>query len=146
MMLVGRFPMFGLYVQMFTTVAANFARFLVAYSCLLVAFALSFAVLFPRYPAFKTVLRSLLKTVVMMIGELEFEEIFFGDTPVLYTGTAPILFFTFVLLVAVVLMNLMVGLAVSDIQGLQRSAGLDRLVRQVSIQPKGGWRNTINFL
>ena len=55
------------------------------------------------------------------------------------------MFLAFVLLAAVVLMNLMVGLAVSDIQGLQRSAGLDRLVRQVSIQPQGGWGNKINF-
>jgi hypothetical protein len=132
MMLVGRFPVFGLYVQMFTTVAANFAKFLLAYSCLLVAFGLSFAVVFPQYKSFKSVPWSLLKTVVMMIGELEFESIFFDDeTPVLYPISAHILFFAFTLLAAVVLMNLLVGLAVSDIQGLQRSAGLDRLVRQV---------------
>lgn len=137
MMLVGRFPMFGLYVQMFTTVAANFAKFLLAYSCLLTAFAFSFAVLFPHYPAFKTVPWVFLKTVVMMSGELEFESIFFDDeNPVLYPVTAHLLFLFFTLLAAVVLMNLLVGLAVSDIQGLQRSAGLDRLVRQVRINDK----------
>jgi hypothetical protein len=52
MMLVGRFPIFGLYVQMFTTVAVNFSKFLMAYCCLLIAFALSFGVLFANYPAF----------------------------------------------------------------------------------------------
>ncbi|KAF4532352.1 hypothetical protein B566_EDAN003656, partial [Ephemera danica] len=134
MMLVGRFPIFGLYVQMFTTVARNFAKFLLAYSCLLVAFGLSFAVLFPKYKSFKSVPWSLLKTVVMMIGELEFEAIFFDEsTPIVYPVSAHLLFFTFTLLAAVVLMNLLVGLAVSDIQGLQRSAGLDRLVRQAEI-------------
>ena len=37
---------------MFTTVAKNFAKFLAAYFCLLVAFALSFCVLFPNYQSF----------------------------------------------------------------------------------------------
>ena len=42
----------GIYVQMFTTVAKNFFKFLAAYFCLLVAFALSFCVLFPNYQSF----------------------------------------------------------------------------------------------
>jgi len=49
---IGRLPTFGIYVQMFTTVAKNFSRFLAAYVCLLVAFALSFTVLFPNYQSF----------------------------------------------------------------------------------------------
>ncbi|GLH05722.1 Transient receptor potential channel pyrexia, partial [Gryllus bimaculatus] len=116
LLLVGRFPVFGLYVQMFATVALNFARFLLAYSCLLIAFSLSFGVLFPDYKAFSHVLWSLMKTVVMMSGELEFEDIFYGDTSVAYPGTAHFVFLAFVLLVTVVLTNLLLGLAVSDIQ------------------------------
>ena len=49
MLMIGRLPTFGIYVQMFTTVAKNFSRFLFAYMSLLVAFALSFCVLFPNY-------------------------------------------------------------------------------------------------
>lgn len=55
MMLVGRFPIFGVYVQMFTKVAVNFGKFLLAYICLLIAFGLSFSVLFNDYKAFTNI-------------------------------------------------------------------------------------------
>ncbi|XP_037939903.1 transient receptor potential channel pyrexia [Teleopsis dalmanni] len=133
MMLVGRFPIFGVYVQMFTKVAVNFGKFLLAYICLLIAFGLSFSVLFNDYPAFENITWSLLKSIAMMSGELEFEDIFYGDYAVKFPVTAHIIFLSFVLLVTVILTNLMVGLAVSDIQGLQVSASLDRLVRQAEL-------------
>lgn len=134
MMIVGRFPIFGLYVQMFTTVAVNFSKFLLAYSCLLIAFGLSFGVLFANYKSFTNLFVGLLKTIIMMSGELEFEDIFYDDQArIFYPGTAHVFFLAFVLLVTVILTNLMVGLAVSDIQGLQQSAGLDHLVRQAKL-------------
>ncbi|XP_013184439.2 transient receptor potential channel pyrexia isoform X2 [Amyelois transitella] len=135
MMIIGRFPTFGLYVQMFTTVTVNFATFLLAYSCLLVAFGLAFSVLFSNYPAFHLP-AGLVKTVMMMSGELEYEDIFYSNctnSQIQYPLTAHGMFLIFVLLVTVILTNLLVGLAVSDIQALQESAGLDRLVRQTQL-------------
>ncbi|RVE47475.1 hypothetical protein evm_007886 [Chilo suppressalis] len=134
MMIIGRFPTFGLYVQMFTTVTVNFATFLLAYSCLLIAFGLAFSVLFSNYPAFHLP-AGFVKTVMMMSGELEYEDIFYnnGDSQIQYPLTAHGMFLIFVLLVTVILTNLLVGLAVSDIQALQESAGLDRLVRQTQL-------------
>ena len=81
MLMVGRLPTFGkrkifgrfflprsstsgIYVQMFTTVAKNFFKFLAAYFCLLVAFALSFCVLFPNYQSFNAQAFSVLVKVV----------------------------------------------------------------------------------
>lgn len=69
----------------------------------------------------------------MMSGELEFEDIFYGDVPIQYPVTAHAMYLAFVILVTVILTNLLVGLAVSDIQGLQASAGLDRLLRQAEL-------------
>lgn len=95
----------------------NFATFLLAYSCLLIAFGLAFSVLFSNYAPFKLP-ASLVKTVMMMSGELEYEDIFYSNntTQSDYPATAHGMFLTFVLLVTVILTNLLVGLAVSDIQ------------------------------
>lgn len=134
MMVVGRFPMFGLYVQMFTQVSMNFFKFLGAYMCLIVGFSLGFSVLHKEYKSFKNPMVGLLKTIIMMSGELEFEDVFFDDeAPILYPGTAHLMLLVFVVLVTIILTNLMVGLAVSDIQELRRCAGLDRLVRRAEL-------------
>lgn len=61
----------------------------------------------------------LVKTVMMMSGELEYEDIFYNNTedyPIQYPVTASVMFLIFTLLVTVILTNLLVGLAVSDIQ------------------------------
>lgn len=134
MIVVGRFPMFGLYIQMFTQVAVNFFKFLGAYSCLIIGFSLGFIVLHKNYKSFENPLVGLIKTIVMMSGELEFEDMFWdSDSPILYKGTAHLMFLVFVILVTVILTNLLVGLAVSDIQELQRCAGLERLIRRAEL-------------
>ncbi|XP_057377484.1 transient receptor potential channel pyrexia-like [Daphnia carinata] len=130
MMHVGRFPVFGLYVQMFTTVAQNIGKLLVAYVSLIVGFAMGFAVLFPKSQPFSHMPYALVTAFVMMAGESDYSKIFYeAEEGIKYSGTTHLVFLVFILLISVVLMNLIVGLAVSDIQGLQKSARLDRLVR-----------------
>ena len=134
MMVVGRFPMFGIYVQMFTQVAINFFKFLGAYICLIIGFSLGFSVLHENYKSFKNPLVGLLKTIIMMSGELEFEDVFFDENDkILYPGTTHLMLLVFVVLVTIILTNLMMGLAVSDIQELRRCAGLDRLIRRAQL-------------
>ncbi|KAI9564759.1 Transient receptor potential channel pyrexia [Daphnia sinensis] len=133
MMHVGRFPVFGLYVQMFTTVAANIAKFLTAYMSLIIGFSLGLSVLYPETESLARLPYSLVTTVVMMTGELEYSKYFYDDYSPTYPITTLVVFLAFLLFIVVVLMNLLVGLAVSDIQGLRKSAGLDRLVRQTRL-------------
>ena len=117
MLMIGRLPTFGIYVQMFTTVAKNFAKFLAAYFCLLVAFALSFCVLFPNYQSFNVALpAAIVKTLVMMAGEIEYENFIYENGDALFSFTGHLMILIFTVLVSIILMNLLVGLAVSDIQ------------------------------
>merc|ERR1719215_224873 len=68
-----------------------------------------------------------------MAGELEYEDFIYENGTALYPMTGHLMILIFTVLVSIILMNLLVGLAVSDIQGLQKSAGLDRLVRQTEL-------------
>ena len=88
----------------------------------------------------------------MMLGEVDYEALYYPDHSILQwnnntnitkivtetegqvlPGTAQILVFLFLFLVSIILMNLLVGLAVSDIQGLSKSAKLEQLLQQVEL-------------
>lgn len=129
MMLLGRFPSLGSYVLMFTRVAHSIIKFLVAFSSLIIGFGISFVVLFPHKPYFDSVPRSLVKTLMMMIGELDYGDLQDGmELPVI--GNIFLVLFLF--LVCVLMANLLIGLAVNDIPDLQRQGKIKRLSKQAS--------------
>lgn len=148
MLMIGQLPMFGAYVAMFTSVMAQVFKLLLAYACLLVGFTASFCVIFPHSKSFGSLHTALIKVLAMMTGELGFEDLFFpsnetiaqtalsdvkGTSWVLLQITAQISFVLFLLFVTIVLMNLLIGIAVHDIKGLQKTAGLAKLVHQTKL-------------
>ena len=90
----------------------------------------------------------------MMLGEIDYEDLYYPQKQTIknhteivddyenqaFPGTAHLLVLCFIFLVSIILMNLLVGLAVSDIQGLSKSAKLNQLVQQVElINYMEGW-------
>ena len=86
----------------------------------------------------------------MMLGELDYGDLYYNQNDKfnwppengtvhienetekqVFPFTAHIVVFFFVVFVSIILMNLLVGLAVSDIQELQRSGKLYTLIHQV---------------
>ena len=66
-----------------------------------------------------------------MIGEFDYDDIF--SEPTYFPPTATrLIFFLFVIIMTILLMNLMVGLAVDDIKGVLDMAVLNRVAMQVS--------------
>ncbi|XP_023346076.1 uncharacterized protein LOC111715063 [Eurytemora carolleeae] len=122
-----------LYVNMFSTVLRTYTFILLSYFAFLVSFAFSFSLVYSAEPCivsanstdttaceenaddqFGNLGYALVKTVVMFTGEFNY-----NDFPIRH-WLGYLLFIMFVFLMTVVLMNLLNGLAVSDIHKIQK--------------------------
>ncbi|XP_077989290.1 transient receptor potential cation channel subfamily A member 1-like [Glandiceps talaboti] len=137
----------GIYVVMFIDVFKTFCRFSIILTLFLMAFALSFYALLMNQPTFSSPGYALMKTFVMMTGEFGYDEIFHATTyldeiernedvfaeMIWYEALTYIMFTIFLVIAAILIMNLLVGLAVDDIKGVQELAVLKKHALQVEL-------------
>lgn len=87
-------------------------------------------------PPFDDPFAAFVKTVVMMSSEFEYDTLFDNEhTSGLHETKTVIrlVFVLFVIFVAIILMNFMIGVAVSDINDLQMAGSIKRLEKQVEL-------------
>lgn len=103
-----------------------------AFFCLLVGFTFTFCVLKPNH--FGNPLAGFVRVVGMMTGELNLGDIISQD-PSMYVLEYTMLgvLWLFMILVTIVLMNLLVGIAVNDVEGLRKTADLCELIQQTKL-------------
>ena len=135
--LIRKMPFFGIYVVMFADVFRTFLQVSGVVLLFLISFSLGFYALLENQPYFTDWGLSLIKTFVMSIGELEYDNLFFDNIHnnamfmVHYEWTTRMFFVAFVVIMPIIIMNLLVGLAVDDIKTVQENAILKRLAMQV---------------
>lgn len=128
MMMCGRLPILGSEVLMFARIAKSALKFMAAFVGLLVGFSVSFMVLFSDKNEFRTFGSSLVKTLMMMIGEVDYSNLVDQETAII----SYLILVVFLFLVCILMANLLIGLAVDDINQLQRLGNIEKLSKQVS--------------
>ncbi|KAL5285092.1 TRPA1 family protein [Megaselia abdita] len=155
-----RFDQVGIYVVMFLEILQTLIKVLTVFSILIIAFGLSFHILLfennknqffnastmvseiPDFEnisttgnnSFSSIPMSLMRTFSMMLGELDFVGTYVVPY---YNGqlkvplTSFFILVIFMIFMPILLMNLLIGLAVGDIESVKRNAQLKRLAMQV---------------
>ena len=121
-------PKVGIYVYMFMNVSKTVLFFLLIYSPAIMAFALCFRSLMPKVVTFRRIWTALLKTMAMLVGELDYDGSFMdmpqGKFKGYEFGTIVIQMISILFLCfgCIVIMNLLVGITVSEIEKLKLEA------------------------
>ncbi|CAG7828824.1 unnamed protein product [Allacma fusca] len=128
----GKFRKIGGYFEIYAQVLRRFVSIIPTFIFLYSAFALAFCVLFPKKSFFSSFGLSFIRVLIMTMGT-DYEAMFYGvdfkdgsHGPVV----GHLLYAAFVIVVSVLLLNLLIGLTVSDIQNLQKQAKM----RQITIE------------
>lgn len=110
---------------------------------MIVGFTLSFMILFKSKAPFEDFSSALFKIIIMMTSEFEYKDLFSEDTTLsttplttptnhtIYITITKIIFIFFVFCISIILMNLMIGIAVNDINDLKVRGKISTLADKV---------------
>ncbi|CAF3681673.1 unnamed protein product [Adineta steineri] len=118
----------GKYGLLFITIFLTFIKFCFIYVFIWIGYLFAFHMLLTQNPSFETVFTSIPRMIAMLTGEFNFENLFYTEgEPVRGTTMAKVIFSTFVFVVHICVMNILIGLAVSDVNDFQKNAKRENL-------------------
>ncbi|CAH3036391.1 unnamed protein product, partial [Porites lobata] len=128
-----RLSYYGKYVIMLLTMFRTLFRVFLLFFLFVVAFGTTFFLLMYNQE-FHTYEFALLKTFAMTLGELEYENDFILENSKRhYSEAVNVVFVLFCLAMPIILMNMLIGLAVGDIDKIQQKSVMARYVMQVEL-------------
>ena len=118
LVVLSQIPSIGIHLMMIRRVMYSAVKFFLTFGVIFIAFCLVFHLLLPYTASFDTLGNAFIKVCAMLMGELDFTNSFVKNPE---AGiVAKIFFFIFLVTMALVFMNLLLGIAVSDIHELER--------------------------
>ncbi|CAF1205520.1 unnamed protein product [Rotaria sordida] len=105
-------PFIGNFIVMLQSILINFISLTFVILPLLIAFTIAIRMIFFNHSAFLSLIVSMHKLSVMLIGEFNYETLFFSKPTFI---TAALLFIPFIIIMTIAFMNLLLGLTIGDI-------------------------------
>ncbi|CAL4119537.1 unnamed protein product, partial [Meganyctiphanes norvegica] len=128
--LVGHMPGIGIYVHLFRRVCSRMLWFSLVFLSPLVGFGVCFHLLFED-SSFHPLPTALLKTLAMMVGELDIGNLIGDDNNTTLTTTVSVLSLAFVIPPGCIIIRLNQIIRLNDIAEMQKDAGVRRLALTV---------------
>jgi ankyrin repeat protein len=125
--LLRRAPSVGFYIFLIQSGVEMFMSIFVILFIFIVAYAFAFHILLQNQAAFASPAEAVIKTAVMLTGEQDFINIFYGNEngeQIFYRKSACAIYMLFVTSVLIVVFNIVVGLIVGNISDLMKDARL----------------------
>jgi len=128
-----RLSSYGQYVIMLTTMFVTLVKVLLLWMLFVMAFATTFYMIMDEEHFSGKLGYSMMTMYVMTLGELNYHDEFMPWEDLPFPTLTNILFIVLVLGMPIIMMNMLVGLAVGDIDKIQQNALMDRYVLQVQL-------------
>jgi hypothetical protein len=106
-------PFIGNFTVMFQSILINFVSLIFVILPLFIAFTIATYMIFYNHKAFLTIMLSIHKLSAMIIGEFDYETLFYSKPTF---NIASFVFIPFIGIMTIVFMNLLLGLTIGDIQ------------------------------
>ena len=123
-------PSIGVYIIILNDILYTFFGFISVFFIFIMAFTCGFYLLLKGpdlLPNFQNFSYAMMKTMIMMSGEYDYSDIFYGDDPPPFPYMTYILFIVFFILLSIILINLLVGLTVNDVNIFVEIADLKKM-------------------
>ena len=129
------FDLFGVYVTMFITITRSVFQVLVIFFLFVCAFALSFYILAGNLHPFSTIGYSFFTNFAHLLGEIDYNQFIEASAEGILQFDTLTFFFVILLaiLMSIVVMNLLIGIAVGDIEQIRQHALTEKRILEVKV-------------
>ncbi|RDD41720.1 Transient receptor potential cation channel subfamily A member 1 [Trichoplax sp. H2] len=125
----------GLYLTMFLTIMKTIIRASLVIILFLIAFAIACNMVLRQLPEFSELGYAFIRVLTMMVGDISYREIFqhlYDTNQLQNSGLALIIIVLFVVIINIAFANLLVGLAVGDINEVRSNADISLIQMDLS--------------
>lgn len=127
------FSFYGIFLIMFVKILKTVLKLSLMLVVFILAFSFSFYITLIDQKQFSKFGWAYLKTVMMSIGEFEFDDIFRGGLPIKFHTVTIITLVALIIVMTIVLMNMLIGIAVENVGEVQKEAELENVCAQIKI-------------